>query len=74
MPGRPLDEILSDLTERLMAIPGVVGTAEGMSEGGVCIKVFVSSKTPELLRQIPTVVGQYPVIVEESGEFRAFDR
>ncbi len=74
MPHRTIEEALEAHTDRLMAIPGVVGTARGLCEGTPCIKVFVAKKTPELLRQIPAAIEGYPVAVEESGEFRAFDR
>lgn len=74
MQQRRIEEVLSDLTDRLLSIPGVVGTAEGLCEGQPCIKVFLARKTSELLRQIPAVVEGYPVAVEETGEFRAFER
>lgn len=74
MAKRPIEETLKDLTDRLMSIPGVEGTAEGRCGGKACIKVFVSKKTPALLRRIPAVVDGYPVTVEQTGEFRARDR
>lgn len=74
MPQRTIEDARKDLTDRLMSIPGVLGTAEGLCEGKRCIKVFVAKKTPELLRQIPATVEGYPVAVEETEEFRALDR
>jgi len=74
MPRRTIEEALKAHTDRLMSIPGVVGTAQGLCEGKPCIKVFVSKKTSELLRQVPAVAGGYPVAVEETGEFHAFPR
>lgn len=73
MPQRTIQEVLGELTGRLTSLPGVVGTAEGLCDGRPCIKVFVTEKTPELLRQIPAAVEGYPVAVEETGELRAFD-
>jgi len=67
-----IEETLRAHTDRLMAIPGVVGTAQGLCEGKPCIKVFVTKKRPALLRQIPATLHGYPIAVEESGEFRAF--
>ncbi len=54
-----------------MKIPGVVGTAEGLSGSEPCIRVFVSKRTPEIGPSIPESIEGYPVVVEESGEFRA---
>ena len=71
-PGRPLEEVLRAHTETLMAVPGVVGTAQGLCEGTPCIRVLVARKTPDLLRAIPTSLEGYPVAVEETGELRPF--
>ena len=71
MPQRTIEEALKDLTDRVMLIPGVVGTAEGLCEGRPCLKVFLAKKTPELLRQIPAVLEGYLVTAEETGAFRA---
>lgn len=71
MPQRTIGEVLKDLTDRVMLIPGVVGTAEGLCQGRPCLKVFLAKKTPELLRQIPAVLEGYPIAAEETGEFRA---
>ena len=73
MPQRTIEDA-RNLTDRLMSIPGVLGTAEGLCEGKGCIKVFLAKKTPELLRQIPATVEGYPVAIEETEEFRALDR
>ena len=70
MPQRTIGAALKDLTDRVMSIPGVVGTAEGLCEGRPCLKVFLTKKTPERLRQIPAVLGGYRVTTEESGVLR----
>lgn len=74
MTERTISEVLKDVTPRLLLLPGVVGTAEGRCEGRPCVKVYVTKKTSELLRQLPRIVDGYPVSVEESDEFRALDR
>jgi hypothetical protein len=56
-----------------MAVPGVVGTAQGLCEGKPCIKVFVARTTPDLLKAIPASLEGYPVVVEETGELRPFE-
>ncbi len=57
-----------------MAVPGVVGIAQGEYEGEPCIKVFTAKISPELLEQIPPLLDGYRVILEETGEFRALGK
>ena len=54
-----------------MALPGVVGTAQGEQDGKPCIMVLVVELTDVLKRQIPDNLGGYPVVVTETGEVRA---
>ncbi len=71
MPEKTIEEVLKEHTNKLMSIPGVVGTAEGLCDDQPCIKVFVIKKTPELEQKISPVLDGYTVEVEETGEFRA---
>ena len=70
---RPIEQVLQDHTDSLMALPGVVGTAQGKCDGEPCIKVLVVEKTPELLAQIPSTLERYTVEIQETGEIEAFD-
>ena len=72
-PRKPISAVLREHTGKLMSLPGVVGTAEGLCDGKPCIKVFVVKKTPELLKQIPDVLEGYAVEVQETGVIRAMD-
>ena len=72
-PDKTIEEVLKEHTGRLMALPGVVATAQGKHSGQPCVLVFVAQKTPELLRQIPSTIDGYQVAVQESGEIRAID-
>ena len=54
-----------------MATRGVTGVAQGEFEGRPCIKVFVSRKTRDVVRRIPSEMDGYTVRIEESGTFRA---
>lgn len=74
MSDRPLEEVLRDRADGLMALPGVEGVAQGLCDARPCIKVFVAKKTPELLETIPASVEGFPVAIEETGEFRPFGR
>jgi hypothetical protein len=74
MPKKSIEIVLRENTEKLMAIPGVVGTGEGLCNNKPCIKVFVIKKTSELQKKIPRALDGYPVELEETGEIRALPR
>ncbi len=59
------------LTDRVMALSGVVGIGIGECEGAPCIKVFVVQETEELGRQIPSTFEGFPVVTQVTGEIRA---
>jgi len=73
MTEKTINDVLKEHTDRLMALQGVVGTAQSRCAGKPCIKVYVVERTPELLKQIPASLGGYPVEVQEAGEIRALD-
>jgi len=73
MPERTIEQVLKDKTNQWMAIPGVEGTAIGLFDGKPCIKIFISSKPQEVRAKIPSTVEGHPVIIEETGAFRALD-
>ena len=73
MQEKSIVAVLKEHTEGLMALPGVVGTAQGLCDGKPCIKVMVVKKTPELLKQIPASIEGYKVEVLETGVIRALD-
>ncbi|MGH7494040.1 MAG: hypothetical protein ACREOO_16815 [bacterium] len=74
MPARAIEIVLQEHTEELMAMPGVVGTAQGLCDDKPCIKVFVVDLTPELERKIPKQLEGHPVNIEVTGEFRALPK
>ncbi len=71
MPERTIEQVQEAHTDEWMAIPGVEGTAIGLCEGKPCITIFSSSKPQQLKDKIPSTVEGYPVIIEETGAFRA---
>ncbi|MGA1870655.1 MAG: hypothetical protein ACMUJM_19145 [bacterium] len=73
MSERTIEQVQEEHTDGWMAIPGVEGTAIGLFDGKPCIKIFTSSKPKEVRDKIPSRVEGYPVIIEETGEFRALD-
>ena len=73
MPEKTIQQVLSEHTDSLMALPGIVGVAQGECSGQPCIRVFAAKKTEELLKQIPSVIEGYQVVVDETGEIKALE-
>jgi hypothetical protein len=69
---KTIEAVLKKHTAKLMSIPGVVGTGQGICDDKPCIKIFVIEKTPALTQQIPKIIEGFPVDLEESGEVRAY--
>ena len=74
MPEKPIELVLNEYSAILMELPGIVGIGQGEYNGEPCIKIFTAKKSPEILEQIPELLGGYRVIVEETGEFRALNQ
>jgi len=74
MVNKTIEQVQEEHTNEWMAIPGVVGTAIGLYDGKPCIKIFSSKKAEDLRAMIPSTVEGYPVIIEETGVFRALDQ
>ena len=70
---KTIDQVLREHTDSLMALPGVVGTAQGLCDDKPCIQVFVVEATEELLKQIPEEIEGYTVDVQQTGELKALD-
>jgi hypothetical protein len=69
--ARPsIESVQAAHTERLMKIPGVVGTAIGLCDATPCIKVLVVRATPELRKSIPDSLEGYRVVLDETGVVR----
>ena len=74
MPEKTIETVLKEQTDNLMAIPGVVGTAQGLCSGKPCVKVYVVKKTSDLVKQIPATLEGYTVEIQVTGEIKALDR
>ncbi len=71
MEQKPIKAVLDANFDRLMSIPGVLGTGEGRERGVACVKVFVISKNAGLMKRLPKELDGYEVVVEETGEIEA---
>lgn len=74
MSKETIEQVQQEHTSQWMAIDGVEGTAIGLFEGKPCIKIFSSKKAEDFRGVIPSTVEGYPVIIEETGAFRALDQ
>lgn len=74
MAEKPIAQVLKEHTDRLMALPGVVGTAQGLCGQYPCLKIYVTQLTEELRRKIPQRLEGYQVDIEETGEFKALPK
>ena len=72
IPGaETLTEVLEQERPRLMAIPGVLGTGETLSDDGKpAIRIYVDKLTDELKEKIPETIGGYPVVIREVGQIK----
>lgn len=68
MLDKSIEQVLKENTDRLMMIPGVVGTAIGECDElpcpekfGACIKILVVELTDELEMKLPKNIEGYPV-------------
>ena len=72
---RPLDLLLQeacgDLVVDDVALPGVTGTAVGLCDDTVCIKVYLTRSDETVMEQIPETFLGFRVDIEVTGEFRA---
>ena len=68
---KSIEQVLEEHTDYLMSLSGVVGTGQGLCSGKPCIKVFVSKKTAKLEKKIPKNLEGYPVVIQETGRYRA---
>jgi hypothetical protein len=71
MPSKTIENVLAANMDSLMSIEGVVGVGIGELKGKPCIKVMLDKKTRRLLRRIPKSLDGFPVVIEETGEFKA---
>lgn len=65
-----IEKVLSQNKEALMALQGVVGTAQSLCEGQPCIKVYVAERSPSLEKQIGDLLKGHLFQIQTSGKFK----
>jgi hypothetical protein len=74
--GQSAANVINQNSKHLMALPDVVGVYEGLMPDGKthCIKVMLSKSNAATMKQLPSSLGDYPVLVEVTGEVRPLTR
>ncbi len=65
--GSIIKEALSEAVELWMDVEGVNGVAVSEKDGVECLLVTVETKTPEVLRSIPSMFKGYSVEILVTG-------
>lgn len=72
MNERPIREVLAEHGTRLLAMPGVVGVAEGeRPDGAPCLVLLVETRSTVLAETVPSELEGWPVEVRVTGELEA---
>ncbi len=72
MRGRSVEQVFDSHRDRLLSVPGVVGAGIAMLDDKPSLVVMIREMTPELKALIPAELDGYPVVIEITGEFKAF--
>jgi hypothetical protein len=57
-----------------MALPGVIGVAEGSRDGSPCVIVLVERRSTETVAGIPATIEGLPTALVQTGAPEAFGR
>ena len=68
--SQSIEQAHDALTRKVIDWAGVTGTAIGLHAGKPCLKVYVTGSDPALRRRLPSSVGGFRVVVEETGVIR----
>lgn len=74
MPAKSIKVTLKEHADALMAMPSVVGVAEGRLGDQPCVMVYVVEKTSQLMKRLPQTLESYAVVVEQSGTFQSLPK
>ena len=65
-------DIIDEASAQWLSIQGVEGVAEGEKDGKPCILVMTSAEPSELSSKIPDTFKGYVVVLEKTGEIKAY--
>lgn len=64
--------IIDEASNQWLSFEGVEGVAQGEKEGKPCILVLISVDPSGIADSIPDTFKGYPVVIEKSGEIKAY--
>ena len=71
MQKKPIEQVIKDNKEMLLAIPGVQGYYQGqLEDGSDCIVIMIDSLTEKNKGKLPDSLDGYPVKTEEGGRIK----
>lgn len=68
---KDIEQVFREQRERIMAVPGVVGTGIGRCGDHPCIKVYSSEPASTMAAKLPGSVDGYAIDIEVTGPIRA---
>jgi hypothetical protein len=68
---KKIEDVIREHTDKLIALPGVVGIGEGELNGKPCIFIFVHDDEDNSRKEIPSDLEGYPLVIKKSGKFSA---
>ena len=68
----PLDDARKALTDSVLGLPGVMGTAVGKWGSKACLMVLIEKNDPALKARLPRSVMGFRVLPKVTGSFKAF--
>ena len=71
MKERRIEQVLEAHKVSLLALPGVVGVAQGVYDGAPCIRVFIARAAASTHAPIPLRIEDFPVRVDLIDPYRA---
>ncbi len=64
-----VEQAQARVTRAVIGLPGVAGTAVGLSEGKPCVTILIESDDPALRARLPRSEAGFAVRVEVTGPF-----
>lgn len=69
MQRKPIEQVLKENQEMLLAVPGVQGFYQGLlDDGSDCIVIMVDKLIDDNLSKLPDTLEGYPVLIEDGGK------
>jgi len=71
MTTKDIEQVFREQRDRIMTVPGVVGTGIGLCGDCPCIKVYASEPTSTQSAKLPNSIDGYTIDIEVTGPIHA---